>query len=107
MRASPPFSSIHGLARDPCFCPHFLMLPPCGMVCAPFRSLPACTKVEPPEKEFMVCSLDVLSSMAEGLGQAFEPLVASSNLVSPLLQVRYRERIYTWRYLAVVGEAVH
>lgn len=44
-------------------------------------------KMEPPEKEFMVCALDLLSGMSEGLGQGFETLLASSNLLPLLLQV--------------------
>lgn len=45
-------------------------------------------QVEPPEKEFMVCALDLLSGMSEGLGGGFGPLLASSNLLQMLLQVQ-------------------
>ncbi|WOL11529.1 transportin-1 [Canna indica] len=38
------------------------------------------------EKEFIVCSLDLLSGLAEGLGSRIENLVASSNLRDLLLQ---------------------
>lgn len=46
-------------------------------------------QAEPPEKEFMVCALDLLSGMSEGLGEGFESLLASSNLLQLLLQVQY------------------
>ena len=35
---------------------------------------------DPPDKDFIVCSLDLLSGMAEGLGQSIESLVGPSNL---------------------------
>lgn len=38
------------------------------------------------EKEFVVCSLDLLSGLAEGLGSGIESLVAQSNLKDLLLQ---------------------
>ncbi|KAI3834266.1 hypothetical protein MKX03_030073 [Papaver bracteatum] len=38
------------------------------------------------EKEFVVCSLDLLSGLAEGLGSGVESLVAQSNLRELLLQ---------------------
>ena len=38
---------------------------------------------EPPEKEIVVCSLDLVSGMVEGMGRDVEPLVAASTL--PLL----------------------
>ncbi len=38
---------------------------------------------EAPDKEFVVCSLDLISGMIEGMGSGVEPLVAASNL--PLL----------------------
>ncbi|OAY80367.1 Transportin-1, partial [Ananas comosus] len=38
------------------------------------------------EKEFIVCSLDLLSGLAEGLGSGIESLVAQSNLRDLLLQ---------------------
>lgn len=47
-----------------------------------------CVQVEPPDKEFMVCALDLLSGMLEGLGGRFGPLLASSNLLQMLVQVR-------------------
>ncbi|CAN0380308.1 unnamed protein product, partial [Laminaria digitata] len=34
----------------------------------------------------MVCALDLLSGMSEGLGSGFESLMASSNLLQLLLQ---------------------
>ncbi|OVA15947.1 Importin-beta [Macleaya cordata] len=40
----------------------------------------------PYEKEFIVCSLDLLSGLAEGLGSGVESLVAQSNLRDLLLQ---------------------
>ncbi|VDK35729.1 unnamed protein product [Taenia asiatica] len=41
---------------------------------------------EQPDKDFMVVSLDLLSGIAEGLGNHIEPLMANSNLVSLLHQ---------------------
>ncbi|VDL19318.1 unnamed protein product [Hymenolepis diminuta] len=41
---------------------------------------------EPPDKDFMVVSLDLLSGIAEGLGSQIEPLMANSNLISLLHQ---------------------
>ncbi|XP_021283594.1 transportin-1-like isoform X1 [Herrania umbratica] len=38
------------------------------------------------EKEFIVCSLDLLSGLAEGLGSGIESLVSQSNLRDQLLQ---------------------
>ncbi|EXB24033.1 hypothetical protein L484_006064 [Morus notabilis] len=38
------------------------------------------------DKEFIVCSLDLLSGLAEGLGSGIESLVSKSNLVDLLLQ---------------------
>ncbi|KAK3000875.1 hypothetical protein RJ639_021105, partial [Escallonia herrerae] len=38
------------------------------------------------DKEFMVCSLDLLSGLAEGLGSGIESLVSQSNLRDLLLQ---------------------
>ena len=35
---------------------------------------------DPPEKEFIVCSLDLISGLSEGLGQSIESLVGASNL---------------------------
>lgn len=46
-----------------------------------------CKQMEPPEKEFMVCALDLLSGMSEGLGGGFGALLANSNLLQMLLQV--------------------
>jgi hypothetical protein len=45
----------------------------------------------PPEKDFLITALDVLSGMAEGLDQDIESLVANSNLLAMLyecMQVR-------------------
>lgn len=47
--------------------------------------------VIPPEKDFLITALDVLSGMAEGLDQDIESLVANSNLPAMLyecMQVR-------------------
>ncbi|VDM35153.1 unnamed protein product [Hydatigera taeniaeformis] len=41
---------------------------------------------EQPDKDFMVVSLDLLSGIAEGLGNHIEPLMANSNLVTLLQQ---------------------
>lgn len=38
------------------------------------------------EREFIICSLDLISGLAEGLGPAIEALVARSNLRNMLLQ---------------------
>ncbi|GMN38220.1 hypothetical protein TIFTF001_007452 [Ficus carica] len=38
------------------------------------------------DKEFIVCSLDLLSGLAEGLGSGIESLVSKSNLIDLLLQ---------------------
>ncbi|CDS37042.1 transportin 1 [Echinococcus multilocularis] len=41
---------------------------------------------EQPDKDFMVVSLDLLSGIAEGLGNHIEPLMANSNLITLLHQ---------------------
>ncbi|CAM9616045.1 unnamed protein product, partial [Hapterophycus canaliculatus] len=62
-------------------------------------------QVEPPEKEFMVCSLDLLSGMSEGLGSGFGALLASSNLLQILLQCCGDESVEVRQSaFAVVGE---
>ncbi|PON89933.1 Armadillo-like helical [Trema orientale] len=38
------------------------------------------------DKEFIVCSLDLLSGLAEGLGSGIESLISKSNLIDLLLQ---------------------
>jgi len=40
---------------------------------------------EPPDKEFIVCSLDLISGMTEGMGAQIAPLVGASNLSQLLL----------------------
>lgn len=42
-------------------------------------------EAEPPDRDFLVCALDLLSGLADGLGQSLEPLVAGSTLPSLLL----------------------
>jgi transportin-1 len=42
--------------------------------------------VMPPEKDFLITALDVLSGMAEGLDQDIESLVANSNLLAMLYE---------------------
>ncbi|CAM9489284.1 unnamed protein product [Discosporangium mesarthrocarpum] len=62
-------------------------------------------QVDPPDKELVVCALDVLSGMAEGLGEEFESLVGSSNLISLLLQCCADESVEVRQSaFAVVGE---
>lgn len=39
-----------------------------------------------PDKEFMIVALDLLSGLAEGLGQNIESMVVQSNLLSLLYQ---------------------
>ena len=39
-----------------------------------------------PEREFIICSLDLISGLAEGMGPAMEALVAHSNLRIMLVQ---------------------
>ena len=39
----------------------------------------AASQVDPPDKELLVCALDLISGMAEGLGASIEPLVASAS----------------------------
>lgn len=39
-----------------------------------------------PDKEFMICALDLISGIADGLGSAIESLVGSSNLPALLLE---------------------
>ena len=56
-------------------------------LCPITPSLGPCKQMEPPEKEFMVCALDLLSGMSEGLGGGFGALLANSNLLQMLLQV--------------------
>lgn len=40
----------------------------------------------PPDKEFMIVSLDLLSGLAEGLGRSIEAMVVQSNLLPLLFQ---------------------
>eukprot|EP00906_Rhabdomonas_costata_P036247 RCo050889 len=42
--------------------------------------------MEPPNREFVVCSLDMLSGLADGMGGALEGLVANSNLCELILE---------------------
>ena len=42
--------------------------------------------VEPLDKEFIVCALDLISGMAEGLGPSLESLVAQSNIFALLFE---------------------
>lgn len=39
-----------------------------------------------PEKEFVICSLDLISGLAEGLGTSMEAYVGRSNLRAVLIQ---------------------
>ncbi len=39
-----------------------------------------------PEREFIICSLDLISGLAEGMGPAMEALVAHSTLRNMLVQ---------------------
>ncbi|VEL20705.1 unnamed protein product [Protopolystoma xenopodis] len=41
---------------------------------------------DPPDKDFMVISLDLLSGITEGLGAHIEPLVASNNIIKLLYE---------------------
>ncbi len=41
---------------------------------------------QPPDKDFMIASLDLLSGIVEGLGSSIEHLVAKGNLLSLLYQ---------------------
>eukprot|EP01006_Ploeotia_vitrea_P009564 TRINITY_DN2282_c0_g1_i1.p1 TRINITY_DN2282_c0_g1~~TRINITY_DN2282_c0_g1_i1.p1 ORF type:complete len:899 (-),score=92.25 TRINITY_DN2282_c0_g1_i1:1381-4077(-) len=43
-------------------------------------------EAELPEKEFVVCALDLLSGMADGLGGAIEPFVSNSPILQLLLE---------------------
>jgi len=63
------------------------------------------TGLEPPDKEFVVCSLDVLSGLAEGLKSSFEVLASNTNLV-PLLFLCLKDDSPDVRQsaLALVGE---
>ena len=42
--------------------------------------------MEPPDKDFMIVALDLLSGLAEGLEGHIETLVASSNIMTLLFQ---------------------
>ena len=43
-------------------------------------------QMAPPDKEFMIVALDLLSGLAEGLGTHIENLVVQSNLLTLLFQ---------------------
>lgn len=43
-------------------------------------------RYEPPDKDFMIVALDLLSGLAEGLEQHIEALVANSNILKLLFQ---------------------
>ena len=40
----------------------------------------------PPDKDFMIVALDLLSGLAEGVGPSIQPLVAKSNILTLLYQ---------------------
>ena len=44
------------------------------------------TQFEPPDKDFMIVALDLLSGLAEGLGGQIQALVCNSNILSLLFQ---------------------
>ena len=53
---------------------------------------------EMPDKDFMVVALDLLSGLAEGLGQMIAPLVANSEIL-PLLYQCMKVRFYLSSFL--------
>ena len=44
-----------------------------------------CANTEPPDRDFLVCALDLLSGLVEGMGQSLEPLIGASELPALLL----------------------
>ncbi|CAM6116936.1 unnamed protein product [Calypogeia fissa] len=57
------------------------------------------------DKEFIVCSLDLLSGLAEGLGTSVESLVSRSDLRDLLLQCCADEAADVWQStLALLGD---
>ncbi|CAM6090207.1 unnamed protein product [Calypogeia fissa] len=57
------------------------------------------------DKEFIVCSLDLLSGLAEGLGTSIESLVSRSDLRDLLLQCCADEAADVWQSaLALLGD---
>lgn len=40
----------------------------------------------PPDKDFMIVALDLLSGLSEGVGSSIQPLVAKSNILTLLYQ---------------------
>ena len=44
------------------------------------------SQFEPPDKDFMIVALDLLSGLAEGLGEQIQALVCNSNILSLLFQ---------------------
>ncbi|KAL0393479.1 UNVERIFIED_CONTAM: Transportin-1 [Sesamum latifolium] len=60
---------------------------PCYLMLKFFRIYQVlCSRVAQYDKEFIVCSLDLLSGLAEGLGPGIESLVSQSSLKDLLLQ---------------------
>ncbi|XP_033738748.1 transportin-1-like isoform X3 [Pecten maximus] len=51
-----------------------------------FMSMSHPDRYEPPDKDFMIVALDLLSGLAEGLEQHIEALVANSNILKLLFQ---------------------
>ncbi len=41
---------------------------------------------EQPDREFMICALDLISGIADGLGPSIESLIGNSNIVNLLFE---------------------
>ena len=52
-----------------------------------------------PAREFIICSLDLISGLAEGIGPSIETLVARSQLRSLLLQCCQVRAVYAARFV--------
>jgi len=58
-----------------------------------------------PNKEFLICSLDIISGLCEALRNTIEPLILNSKLIPLLLEiVKDKDRYYTQSGFALIGD---
>jgi hypothetical protein len=60
------------------------------------------------DKEFIVCSLDLLSGLAEGLGSGIESLVCvciyqSQRAISQILSLVHCQKVLMWKFICWIN----